>query len=86
MAQAEQVTVKVLRGARKALNRQEKAQNLNETLTLIREPLGRPKASHWYAQKWGKLQRRHVLRPVLSLALTDVYIACNQRRRWNGDQ
>jgi hypothetical protein len=35
-AQAQQVTVKVLRGARKALSRQEKPLIINETLKLIR--------------------------------------------------
>ncbi|WP_375205430.1 hypothetical protein [Hyphococcus sp.] len=36
--QAEQVTVKLLRGRRKALKGQEKAPIINETLTLIRRP------------------------------------------------
>jgi len=62
VTQAEQVTVKVLRGARKALSSQEKPLIINKSLTLIRGAKGAVPASG------GKLLLASDLRPVLSLA------------------
>ncbi len=61
--QAEQVTVNVLRSARKALKRQQKALNFNEGLRLIRT-----------GRAWGKQGAARGLRPALSLARLGVYI------------